>query len=329
MSETAQNVEDFETPKAQQIESPEPDKDLEIEVIDDRPQEDQKVSRVSDDDEVDNEIEGIGNRTKKRIDKLKYDYHEERRSKEQASRTRDEAIQYAQALQQENEKLKNTVSRSEGALINSLKTRSTTAIDAAKAEYRTAYDAGDTDKLLEAQEKLNSAFADKNYVENYVPQATTQPQNNQQQQLSQQQFAQQQQQQFAQQQTQTDQSYDPKAIEYIRNNEWFEKEGNEDMTALAYGMHAKLIRKGIDPIRDADQYYDEIDTAVRNRFPEKFETNTATSQRPSTVVAPANRSGTKQRRVQLTRTQVDLARRLGLTPEQYATQFSKELNKNG
>ena len=187
MSETAQNVEDFETPIAQKIESPKPDKDLEIEVIDDRPQADQKVSRVSNDDDVDNEIEGIGDRTKKRIDKLKYDYHEERRSKEQASRTRDEAIQYAQSLQQENEKLKNTVSRSEGALINSLKTRSTTAIDAAKAEYRTAYDAGDTDKLLDAQEKLNSAFADKNYVENYVPQSSPQPQNNQQQQISQQQ----------------------------------------------------------------------------------------------------------------------------------------------
>jgi hypothetical protein len=117
-------------------------------------------------------------------------------------------------------------------------------------------------------------------------------------------------------------------VEYIRNNNWFEQEGNEDMTALAYGMHSKLVRQGVDPVRDADKYYNEIDNAIRTRFPERFEANTATSRRPSTVVAPANRTGQKQRRVQLTKTQVDLARRLGLTPEQYATQYAKEL-QNG
>jgi hypothetical protein len=325
MSEATQKAEEFEgLPSPQEVQVPQPDKDLEIDVIDDRPEEDQKPRRVAIDN-VDEEIEGIGDRTKKRIDKLKYNYHEERREKEQANRTRDEAVHFARNIQAENENLKNTVARSEGALLNSLKTRSDTEINAAKAEYKSAYESGDTDKLLTAQEKLQSAYADKNYVENYVPSA---PQANLQQAIPQQAI----QQQAIQQQAPVNgqqQQLDPKAVEYIRNNNWFEQEGNEDMTALAYGMHSKLVRQGVDPIRDADKYYNEIDNAIRTRFPERFETNTATSRRPSTVVAPANRTGQKQRRVQLTKTQVDLARRLGLTPEQYATQYAKELQRNG
>ena len=324
MNELAENTQEssenfIELPDSNTIEAPEPEKELKIDIVDDRPEEDQKPKRASSDN-VDEEIEGIGDRTKKRIDKLKYDYHEERRSKEQATRTRDEAVSFARQLQEENEKLKQTVSKSEEALVNSLKTRTTAEIEKAKSDYKQAYEAGDTDKLLEAQEKMNAAFADKAYVDNYVP--VKNGMNGQQQQ-----YQQSMQQQIPQQPVEQPQ-LDPAAIEYIRNNDWFEKEGNEDMTALAYGMHAKLVRQGIDPIADSDQYYGEIDKAVKNRFPERFnESNTATTQTPSTVVAPANRAGTKQRSVQLTRTQVDLARRLGLTPEQYATQFMKELKK--
>ena len=99
MNELAEKVDDFEDlAKSNTIEVPNPEKELQIDIVDDRPEEDQKPSRASSDD-VDEEIEGIGDRTKKRIDKLKYDYHEERRSKEQANRTRDEAVQFARTLQ--------------------------------------------------------------------------------------------------------------------------------------------------------------------------------------------------------------------------------------
>ena len=320
MNEQTQEIREEELPAVNTIEPP--TSDVEIEVVDDRPTEDQKPARASNDD-VDAEIANISGRTKKRIDKLKYDYHEERREKEQALRTRDESVRFAQQVADENQKLKSTVARSEGALINSLKTRTTSDIDAAKLEYKSAYESGDTDKLLEAQERLSAAYADKNYVENYSPtmppQQVNGAQQNNQQAIPQQNFAQQQQQV----------QIDPAAADYIRSNPWFESPGNEDMTALAYGMHAKLIREGVDPIRDSDIYYSRVDEAVKNRFPERFEgTNPASSQPPSTVVAPANRTGQKQRRVQLTKTQVDLARRLGLTPEQYASQYAKEL-QNG
>ena len=321
MNEQTQEIQEDELPAVNTIEAPV--SDVEIEVVDDRPIEDQKPARASNDD-VDAEIANISGRTKKRIDKLKYDYHEERREKEQALRTRDESVKFAQQVAVENQKLKDTVARSEGALLNSLKTRTTSDIDAAKLEYKTAYESGDTVKLLDAQERLSAAYADKNYVENYTPTMPVSPQVNGIEQNNQQPVAQQ---NFAQQQQQV--QIDPAAADYIRNNPWFESPGNEDMTALAYGMHAKLVREGVDPIRDSDIYYSRVDEAVKNRFPERFEgTNTASSQRPSTVVAPANRTGQKQRRVQLTKTQVDLARRLGLTPEQYASQYAKEL-QNG
>tara|TARA_R100000700_G_C3176189_1_gene151120 strand:- start:1421 stop:2374 length:954 start_codon:yes stop_codon:yes gene_type:complete len=315
MIEEAQALEeDLELPPTTEVQVPIPD--VEIEVVDDRPVEDQRPPKqeVADDD-IDEEIEGIGERTKKRIDKLKFDYHEERRKAEAAQRVRDEAAQVAKQLHDENQRLKATVSKSEEALLNSLKTKTSTEIEAAKETYKQAYEAGDTNRLLEAQEKLSAAYADKSYVDNYQPQAL-QPQQPQQQQYAQPQYAQSMQQQQP--------SIDPAAAEYIRQNPWFERAGDEDMTALAYGMHAKLVREGVDPVRDSDTYYARVDEAIKQRFPERFEDNTASSQRPSTVVAPANRASSKQRTVQLTKTQVTLAKKLGLTPEQYAAQYAKE-----
>tara|TARA_R110002012_G_scaffold228568_1_gene400958 strand:- start:1337 stop:2290 length:954 start_codon:yes stop_codon:yes gene_type:complete len=315
MNEEARAIEeDIELAPNTEVQVPIPD--VEIEVVDDRPQEDQRPPRQIDDNDVDEEIEGIGERTKKRIDKLKFDYHEERRKAEAAQKVGNEAATIAKQLHDENQKLKATVAKSEDALLSSLKTKTSTEIESAKTEYKTAYESGDTDKLLQAQEKLSAAYADKSYVENYQPTMQTPVQPEPQQQYAQPQYAQ----PMPQQQVQID----PAAAEYIRNNPWFERAGDEDMTALAYGMHSKLVREGVDPIRDSDVYYSRVDEAVKQRFPERFEDNTASSQRPSTVVAPANRASTKQRTVQLTKTQVTLAKKLGLTPEQYAAQYAKE-----
>lgn len=312
MMEEAQALEEELAPTTE-VQVPIPD--VEIEVVDDRPVEDQRPPKQElASDDIDEEIEGIGERTKKRIDKLKFDYHEERRKAEAAQRVRDEAAQVAKQLHDENQRLKATVSKSEEALLNSLKTKTSTEIEAAKETYKQAYEAGDTNRLLEAQEKLSAAYADKSYVDNYQPQSP-QPVQPEQQQYAQPQYA---------QPTQQQPSIDPAAAEYIRQNPWFERAGDEDMTALAYGMHAKLVREGVDPIRNSDTYYSRVDEAIKQRFPERFEDNTASSQPPSTVVAPANRASSKQRTVQLTKTQVTLAKKLGLTPEQYAAQYAKE-----
>ena len=123
-----------------------------------------------------------------------------------------------------------------------------------------------------------------------------------------------------------------KAVAWAQENPWFGSEDHKDMTALAYGVHERLITKeGFDP--NSDAYFEAIDRTMRSRFPEYFgeestgsgEEPSSTSRGPSVVVAPSARNnGAKPRKVRLSRTQLALAKRLGLTAEQYANQLIKE-----
>ena len=95
------------------------------------------------------------------------------------------------------------------------------------------------------------------------------------------------------------------------------------MTALAYGVHERLVRdEGYDP--NSDEYFETIDRTMRSKFPEYF-ASTDDTKSPPVVTAPSSRNnGAKPRKVKLTRTQLSLAKRLGITPEQYANQLVKE-----
>jgi len=111
----------------------------------------------------------------------------------------------------------------------------------------------------------------------------------------------------------------------MAKNEWFGKD--DEMTSLAYGVHSNLVKAGIDP--HSDEYYNKIDQRVRQVFSDRFENEGAreepvASSRTSTVVASAGRATNKPRTVQLTSTAVALAKRLGLTNQQYAKQLLKE-----
>ena len=114
---------------------------------------------------------------------------------------------------------------------------------------------------------------------------------------------------------------DKKAQAWADKNTWFGED--EEMTQLAYGLHNKLVAEGIDPT--SDEYYERIDSRVQQLFPEKFED--APKKKRANVVAPATRS-TAPKKVTLTQTQVRLARRLGLTNEQYARQLVEEMRKS-
>jgi hypothetical protein len=123
---------------------------------------------------------------------------------------------------------------------------------------------------------------------------------------------------------------DSKAMAWQEKNDWFGKD--EEMTSLALGLHEKLVRSGISPT--SDEYYRRIDSTMQKRFPENFgdatldEDQPAQRTKPSTVVAPATRS-TAPKKVRLTKTQVALAKKFGLTPEQYARETLKLENANG
>jgi len=118
---------------------------------------------------------------------------------------------------------------------------------------------------------------------------------------------------------------DAKTKAWAAQNEWF---GNDsEMTGYAFGVHESLVKQGINPQSQADEYYNRIDESMRQRFPDKFDeqqVEAAPVRQAGSVVAPAGRSAKKPRRVQLTSTQVALAKRLGLSAEQYAAQLLKE-----
>lgn len=295
--------------------------DFDIEIIDDRPVDDQRAPRADDPNDtfdIDEEIEGVDDSVKKRINRLKYEYHEERREKESAVRERNEAVQFASKMRGENSHLSDLVSRSEQALLSSVSTRADAEIDAATQAYKKAHEENDADALIAAQKSLSQAQADKSYLQNYQPQV----QQNQNQPVNPQTNGEIQQQQPQQPQ------FDAPTQAWLQKNPWWNQIGYEPATQYTLGLHQQLAQRGVNSSNEA--YFNSIEEGLANKFPEIFSGDKVVStvsmpKRNTTVVAPAQRAGQKPRKVRLTETQVRLAKRLGITPEVYAKQMIKEL----
>ena len=304
--------------------------DLEIEIIDDRPIADRKTPRVkttaTTDEDIESEIEGIDEQVKKRINRLKYEFHEERRAKEATEKVREEAITYAQKVQEENKRLAALIGKGEEALLGQISAKAQSQLERAKAEFKEAYESGNSEKMLEANETILNSSVDLRSANEKINYYEQQKQVQAQQPVAPQQTASQ---QFA--------PPDPKGVKWLQDNKWFGDPKHKDLTGFAYGLHETLINdERIHPT--SDEYYQQVDTRMRKAFPDFFGTEnqaedtistdvveTASSRKPSSVVAPATRNnGAMPRKVQLTATQVNLARRLGITPEQYAKQLAKE-----
>jgi hypothetical protein len=293
------------------------DSGFELEIIDDTPVEDQGKARRAEGEEAkvpeDDEITQYSDNVQRRIKQLKYEYHEERRAKEEAARLREEAVSFAQKAYEENKQLRKALQDGEGVLVEQAKGRVDSEFELAKRAYKEAYELGDPDKILDAQERLNKAQIDRTQVESYKPAYTEERQ------------APVPQAPVAAPQPAAP-KVDPKAEEWAKKNDWFNRD--TAMTGYAFGVHEDLVRnEGLDPVRDADEYYRRIDESMRSRFPDKFgsdSTEEAPQRQAGSVVAPASRSAKKPRKVQLTSTQVALAKRIGVTPEQYAAQLLKE-----
>lgn len=266
----------------------------------------------------DDELEDYSARVQKRIDKLVWQQNEERRHREAAEAQAQEYLRYAQTVNQQNQQYEQTINQGEAYLIDQYKQRANMALEAARATYRKAYEEGDTESIIKAQEDMIAAGAN-------LYQANAQEQDYQQRQQS---YIQQQ--QFQQQQARMPrpqpQIRPPQpsnlAQEWAQKNEWFQKDGHEDMTATAFGLHEKLIkREGIKP--DTDEYFNAIDAEMHKRYPEYFKDAGASASAPANVVAPAKRGGGKPRQVKLNANQRALIKKLGITPDQYARQMMK------
>lgn len=293
--------EEFKFPDENLVVKPDDEK-VEIEVQDDTPEDDRnrKPMKEAPADVSEEELEQYSDSVKKRIQHFTKGYHEERRSKEAALREREEAINLAQSLVEENKRLQGSLGQGQAALIDQAKKVVSSEIEDAKRRYKAAYESGDADALLQAQEELTGAKIKLDRVNNFKPAPL----------------------QEVKPVVQTQQSpvVDTKARAWQDENPWF---GSDDeMTAVALTVHKKLVESRIDPT--SDEYYEKINSRVRQLFPDAF-----TSEKPkkSTVVASATRS-TAPRKIVLTQSQVNIAKRLGVPLEAYAKQVAADFRKN-
>jgi hypothetical protein len=305
--------------EAKKVDEPtEKENDFEIEVEDDTPPQD-KGRRPSEPEFVEqlekDELDEYSVEAKKKIDGFRKIYHDERRAKEAADRERQEAIDIAKKLYEENKSLKGRVSSTEMVAIDSFKSNAEQELVMAKKEYREAYESGDSEKLVEAQEKMTSAKIK-------LDRAFDASQN-----LNQRNALQERENEVKiQQQSEKPVVRDQKATSWQERNPWFGQD--DEMTSLALGLHEKLVKQNGMAYATTDEYYKRIDETIRKRFPENFEEANVDEEKssprtkPSTVVAPASRS-TSSKKIKLNTSQQSIAKKLGLTNEQYARELLK------
>ena len=303
------SAEELKAPPAEAEAEAEAEEGYELEVIDDTPKADRN-RKPSDppEDVTEEELEDYSEKVRRRIQHFSKGYHDERRAKEQAQREREELERLSQKLLEENKELKSSVNKNQSALLEQAKKNAAVEMEAAKQAYRDAYEAGDTDRVVEAQESLTTAKIKADRLNNFKLPAL--------------------------QEDETPDTVgetepapgpvqvDPKAVAWQEANPWFNQD--IEITSFALGLHNKLVQEGVSP--QDDEYYERINSRMRQVFPENFEEEPKPKKRASNVVAPATRS-TAPRKIRLTQSQVTIAKRLGLTPEQYAKQVALDMRK--
>ena len=328
MAETAQKFPE---------QDPEQEEMFDIEIVDDTPEEDKPFVESKSEDE--DELKNYGKRAQDRIGQLKREFHDERREKEKAARLMEESVNVSKNLHFQNQQLKQALQSGNKALFEVTASKIDSDVEATQSALKEAHENGDVDKIVEMQTKLNEIILDR--------QRTAQLQQQQQQQI----------QQSSQQQANTQQSVPEvsltsKDTEWIRSNPWFQR--NEELTGFAMGLHKRLVTNGVHP--QSDDYYKLIDSEMRKIFDidavnKKYKNGEVLNAADlgvreagdtevnsvevvpdnvaAPVVAPATRnSGRKPtRKIKLTASQVALARKFGITNEQYAKQMLKD-NEN-
>jgi len=294
----------------------ESDDDIKVDVKDDTPPEDRFVeplpNSIKEDLEKADDSEDYSHNVKLKFKQYKKAWHDERREKEAALREQQEALTVAQRILDENRKLKSVLQSGEKELISTYQSSAEMEVEKASRNYKEAYDSGDSDKLLEAQQEMIRAQLKLDKAKNFKP--TVQNEENDV--------------QIEPQRTQTPQM-DPKVAAWVSKNPWFVDQNKRSMRRYAEGVHEDLEARYGRGFIGTNEYYAAIDKEVQRRFPEEFANSSYNDEeekpqrtKPSTVVAPAKRS-TAPKKVVLSKTQVGLAKKFGLTNEQYARELMK------
>jgi hypothetical protein len=299
---------------------------IEIEIDDDTPEQDRGVKPMP--KEIvqkleEDELDKYSAEAKEKLAQLKKVWHDERREKEAAMREQQEAVSVAKRLFEENKKLKQAYSTGEKTYIETVQNATELELEVAKRGYKEALETGDSDRIVEAQAKLNSAAIKSDKVKDFRPSALQDEENELQ----------------IQQMQEKPVAPDAKTQEWTEKNPWFG--AKKPMTAYALGLHEELVDEYGKDFVGTDRYFQRIDKEMRKVFSEYFDTTEPQTKveveeeskpsqksKPSTVVASATRS-TNSKQVRLKPSQIALAKKLGLSPEQYARELIKMEARNG
>lgn len=292
----------------------------EIEVVDDTPKRDRgrKPAKEAPAEVTDEELAEYSEAVQKRIKQFTRGYHDERRRAEAAEREREEAVRYAKQVADQYQKAQEMLSQGEKVFLEQAKKATEADIAIATRAYKDAYENGDADGLAKAQQQLTSAQVALERINSYRPPAA--PVQNQEKQV------------YNPQPAHNPEVPKPseRDFEWQDDNPWFGKD--PEMTSFAMGVHEKLVSEGINP--GTKEYYARVDARMRKVFSDYFGESESDSpppkqeKRAASPVAPATRS-TGPKKIRLTSTQVALAKRLGISVEQYAKQVAELENRNG
>lgn len=296
--------------QGQEIDIEDKEKDFELEIEDDTPEQDrnrQPLPKEMVQDLEEDELEEYSEKVKTRLKQMKKVWHDERREKESALREQQEAVNLAQNLVEENKKLKSRLTEGEKSLIMTATREAELDTQMAERAYKEAYDSGDSDQILEAQKKLNTTSNRLERLKGYRPalQASENSVQNQPTQAA-------------------APRLDQKTDNWRKQNTWFGQD--EEMTATALGLHQKLEKQYGGQYIGTDEYWNTVNKTMQRRFPEYFgdEEPEKPQRTAATVVASASRS-TAPKKIVLKQSQLALAKKLGLTPEQYAREYAKTM----
>jgi hypothetical protein len=296
--------------QGQEIDIEDKEKDFELEIEDDTPEQDrnrQPLPKEMVQDLEEDELEEYSEKVKTRLKQMKKVWHDERREKEAALREQQEAVSLAHNLVEENKKLKTRLTEGEKSLIMTATREAELDTQMAERAYKEAYDSGDSDQILEAQKKLNTTSNRLERLKGYKPslQASENSVQNQPTQAA-------------------APRLDQKTDNWRKQNTWFGQD--EEMTATALGLHQKLEKQYGGQYIGTDEYWNTVNKTMQRRFPEYFgdEEPEKPQRTAATVVASASRS-TAPKKIVLKQSQLALARKLGLTPEQYAREYAKTM----
>ena len=299
----------------------EPKDQIEIEIEDDTPEDDR--GRTPSDPkkvkELEVEVDDLDKYSKDAKDKLirmKKVWNDERRAREMAEREHAAAMEALQTVYAENKRIKDLVSTKAAEYQETMKEATKLQLKSAKKEFKDAYEAGGSEAMAEAQEKMTRLQVELDRVKKDKKENSLQEEFNTVQPHQQVQYA-----------PPVPQAPKPDArvMEWQDDNPWFGQD--RVMTATALGVHEDLRDNGVEV--GSEDYYAKLDKTMRKRFPDYFDEEAEAEPvadkpkaKPATVVAPATRS-TAPKRVRLKASQVAIAKKLGLTPEQYVRELLK------